>query len=126
MEWVISFLDVVNAHSIIFKLLLFFLALVMMYVVFKSMAKKQEAKMITIQCPVLHKMETIGVGVNIFRDPEKIGKGLDVETCTEFLDGTGQVTCGKLCLFDPAAQALHQEALSAHREVLKKDSLIIP
>lgn len=126
MKWIISFLDFINAHSNQFKLLLFFLVLTMIYVVFKSMAKKQEVKKIAIQCPVLHKMETIGVSVNIFRDPEKIGKGLEVEACTEFLDGTGKITCGKRCLLDPTVQRLYQEALAAHREVLKKDSLIIP
>ena len=50
----------------------------------------------------------------------------DVETCTEFLKGTGQVTCGKDCLHLSEVQKVHAEALGKHVEDLKKDDLIIP
>lgn len=76
-------------------------------------------------CPNLRKKETVWLRVNIFRNPATKA-GLDVQACTEFLNGTGKVTCGKECLRNPELLAVHAALAQKHAEESRQSSPILP
>lgn len=69
-------------------------------------------------CPLLKNRVEVGFDVNVFRAPER--RGLDVTTCSQFLSGTGQVTCGKDCVRTPEAFELHEKEIRKHQRKLAK------
>lgn len=69
-----------------------------------------------MECPVLHKKETIGFDVNVFHGPDH--GGLDVTTCSEF--NHGEVTCGKDCIHTQEARELHEKEVRKHQRELGK------
>jgi len=69
-------------------------------------------------CPLLHKMVKVGFDVNVFHAPERTG--LDVTTCSEFLSGSGLVTCSKDCVRTPEAFELHENEIRKHKRELAK------
>ena len=70
-----------------------------------------------VECPVLKKKEEVGFDVNVFRSPEH--GGLNVTECSEFLHGTGMVTCGKDCLHTQEARDLHEQEVQKHQQDLR-------
>jgi hypothetical protein len=66
-------------------------------------------------CPVLNKLEDIDFEINIFRGLEH---GVKVTACSEFLSGTGQITCGQECVHTPEARARHEMEVRKHQREL--------
>ena len=69
-----------------------------------------------MECPILHKKETLGLDVNVFHSPDH--GGLDVTACSEF--GSGTVTCGKDCIHTREAHELHDKEVRKHQGELGK------
>ncbi len=82
------------------------------------MEKGKPHRTTELQCPILKKKEDVGFDVNVFRSPEH--GGLDVTACSEFLHGTGEVTCGKDCIHTPEARAMHEQEVQRHKQDLGK------
>jgi hypothetical protein len=71
-------------------------------------------KRMKVECPEIRSPLKVLMKVNIFRDPRKIGKGLDVVRCPEF--AKEEIICSKGCLFSDKAQQAHQAAGRRHIE----------
>ena len=69
-------------------------------------------------CPLVQQRVEVGFDVNVFRAPER--RGLDVTTCSEFLSGSGLVTCSKDCMRTPEAFKLHEKEIRKHQRKLAK------
>ena len=69
-------------------------------------------KELRVTCPESKKQLRASLKINIFKDPMKIGKGLDVIGCPLF--SQKEVTCSKECLLTHKAQEFHRVALREH------------
>ncbi|MBI3804685.1 MAG: hypothetical protein HY282_13085 [Nitrospirae bacterium] len=70
-------------------------------------------KRVKVICPESGKGMKVRLGINIFRNPQKIGKGLDVVRCPHF---DGEVTCSKGCLLTARAQQVHRMESERHEK----------
>lgn len=71
-------------------------------------------KRVRVTCPETGGALKIRLGINLFRDPRKIGKGLDVVGCPHF--SGEEVTCSKGCLLTCRVQQLHRIAGQRHAQ----------
>lgn len=79
--------------------------------------EKQVPHVVTnLECPVHRSNREVEFAVNVFRDADH--KGLGVETCSEFLGKQGAISCGKMCIHTPEAHSLHEAEAKKHREEL--------
>lgn len=78
-------------------------------------------KRVHVVCPEAGKEYTVRMKINIFRNPFKIGKGLDVLSCPDF-DGK-EITCSKGCVFAERAQRIHRTMGERHNE--KNGSMVL-
>lgn len=69
-------------------------------------------KELRVTCPENGKQLRTRLRVNIFKNPRKIAKGLDVVSCPRFSDK--EVACSKECLFTHKVQEFHRMALREH------------
>lgn len=97
-----------------------FLGVVVLIVVFYFIAAAQvSVKRIRVECPETGLPSKIRMKMNIFRDPRKIGKGVDIVGCQRF--SGEEVTCSKGCLLTDKVQQLHR--LEGRRHT-KKNSIL--
>lgn len=94
--------------------MLFVGAFVLIMIAYFISAAQTPVKRTTVECPEIGLPFKILMRVNIFRDPRKIGKGLDVVRCPEF--AKEEIICSKGCLFSDKAQQAHQAAGRRHTE----------
>lgn len=80
------------------------------------MANKMPLAATDLECPILTETRQVEFSVNVFRDTEH--KGLEVETCSEFVGRHGAVTCTQTCIHSPEARRLHDKEVQKHREEL--------
>ena len=76
-------------------------------------------KWIRVECPETRLPFKVLMKINIFKAPQKIGKGLDVVSCSHF--SGEEVICSKKCLFTEKAQQAHQIAGRRH---IEKNSIL--
>ncbi len=69
-----------------------------------------------LECPTLKAKRHVEFAVNVFRDADV--KGMEVETCSEFLGTHGKGSCGQACIHSQEAKRLHSEEAKKHREEL--------
>ncbi len=61
---------------------------------------------VRLACPVTGNPTPVLLRINTLKDPQKPGEGVDVVRCPEF--GFGEILCPKGCVFNSAAQRIHQ------------------
>ncbi len=94
----------------VFSLAVFFL---MTVVYLFSSARPPERRM-QLVCPISHDKTPVRLKINIFRDPLKTGKGLDVVRCPHF---SGEyIPCSKECVHTARAQRIFQVEAQRHTE----------
>ncbi|MDC4227563.1 MAG: hypothetical protein MPW15_25890 [Candidatus Manganitrophus sp.] len=71
-------------------------------------------KKVPVICPETGEPLKVLMKFNIFRNPQKIGKGLDVIHCPHF--SGGEAVCSKECLLENQAQQIHRTAAEKHIE----------
>jgi hypothetical protein len=71
-------------------------------------------KRVPVVCPETGESLKVLMKVNIFRNPRKIAKGLDVVSCPHFSDG--EIICAKGCVLEGKAQQIHRAAAERHIE----------
>ncbi len=71
-----------------------------------------------LECPILKQKRDVSFKVNVFRGADH--GGLDVSACSEFLENSGQPTCGHDCVHGPTAHDLYEDELRKHRDELGK------
>jgi len=92
-----------------------FVGILVLIMIFYFISTAQApVKRMTVECPEVGSPFKVLMRVNIFRDPRKIGKGLDVVRCPEF--AKEEIICSKGCLFSEKAQQAHQAAVLRHTE----------
>ncbi len=71
-------------------------------------------KSVRVVCPESGEPLKVLMRINIFRNPRKVGKGLDVVSCPHF--SQEEITCSKECVFNSRAQQIHRRAGERHIE----------
>lgn len=71
-------------------------------------------KRVQVRCPETGEPLKVHLKINIFRDPLKAGKGLDITSCPQF--SGEEILCSKGCIFTAKAQQIHQTAGKRHVE----------
>lgn len=77
-------------------------------------------KRVAVICPETGDPLRVGMEINIFRNPRKIGKGLDVVSCPLFC--SEEILCSKECLLESRPQQIHRRALERH---VKKTAMVV-
>ena len=77
-------------------------------------SSKSPVKRVPVACPETGEQIKILMKVNIFRNPQKIGKGLDVVSCPHF--SREEITCSKGCVLESRAQQIHRMDGERHIE----------
>lgn len=84
----------------------------------KAMSDRVPGMTTEVECPILKQKRDVSFKVNVFRGPDH--GGLDVSACSEFLENSGQPTCGHDCVHGPTAHGRYEDELRKHREELGK------
>lgn len=71
-------------------------------------------KRVQVRCPETGEPLKVRLKINIFRDPRKAGKGLDVASCPHF--SSEEILCSKGCILTARAQQVHRTAGERHVE----------
>jgi hypothetical protein len=87
---------------------------ILITVIYLASSAQPLVKELRVTCPESRKQLRARLKINIFRNPRKIGKGLDVIGCPPFSER--EVTCSKACLLTHKAQEFHQVVLAQHIE----------
>lgn len=95
---------------------------ILITVIYLASSAQPLIKELRVTCPESRKQLRALLRINIFRNPRKIGKGLDVIGCPPFAGK--EVTCSKACLLTHKAQEFHQVVLKQHIE--ESHSLGVP
>lgn len=77
-------------------------------------SSKSPVKRVRLACPETGEEIKVLMKVNIFRNPEKIGKGLDIVSCPLFCQE--EIICSKECVLERKAQQIHRTAAERHIE----------
>lgn len=77
-------------------------------------AAKTPIKRVPVTCPETEEKIKVLMKVNIFRNPRKIGKGLDVVSCPLFC--REEILCSKGCALESGPQQIHRMAAERHLE----------
>lgn len=85
-----------------------------------SSAARPLLKRVPITCPESGNPLKVLMRINIFREAQKVGKGLDVVSCPRF--SREEITCSKGCVFDGRAQQTHRTAGERH---IEKNTLVV-
>jgi hypothetical protein len=93
---------------------LFLGVVVLIMVSYFVSAAQVPVRRIRVDCPESGLPAKIWMKMNIFRDPRKIGKGVDIVGCQRF--SGEEVTCSKGCLLTGKVQQLHRLEGRRHTE----------
>lgn len=82
-------------------------------VYFLSVARPS-LKKVSVACPESGETLRVAMEIDIFRNPLKIGKGIDVVRCPHFFGE--EVVCSKGCVLTAKVQQIHRRAGERHLE----------
>lgn len=86
----------------------------LMTVVYLFSSARPPERMVRVACPFSHDKTPVHLKINIFRNPKKIGKDLDVVRCPHF--SGGYIPCFKECIHTDRAQRIFQVETERHAE----------
>ncbi|NKE72652.1 hypothetical protein [Candidatus Manganitrophus noduliformans] len=83
---------------------------------------RPQVKRVQVVCPQSGKRIKVRLKINLFRNPNKTGKGLDIVSCSNYSGAA--VDCAKECLFDARAQQAFRRA--GRRHAAKNSIIVLP
>ena len=106
-------MDLISTKALwleVLSLAVFFL----MTVIYLFSSARPLVRIIRVVCPINEDEPRVRLKINIFKDPRKAEKGLDVVGCPHF--SGEQIRCSKGCVHSARAQRIHQIETKQHVE----------